>query len=394
MPNGINLLRISRWAAAFAVPTFFLSDGAYAKNKESVIHSFSGGSDGGYPSAALIKDKDGNFYGTTVGGGGGTDGNAGVVFKVTPSGQLTTLHIFQGTDGSAPKAGLIADSKGNFYGTTFGGGTANLGTVFKLAPNGSVTVLHSFLGGTDGSQPYAALASDPQGNLYGTAGGGASGNGVVFKVTGDGDETILYTFSGTTDGAYPGAAQLFIDKKRNLFGTTSNGGAYTHGTIFEVTQKGKETVLYSFGGYSGDSQSPSAGVVMDSDGSLYGTTSGGGDQGVGTVFKFTSLGQESVVYSFAGGADGAYPNSNVVIDKTGNLYGVTGGGGNGGGCSCGTVFKIAAESGSESVLHIFSNVGVDGWEPDSLTIDRKDDLYGTTFYGGTSNAGSVFKVNN
>ncbi|MGH9206790.1 MAG: choice-of-anchor tandem repeat GloVer-containing protein, partial [Acidimicrobiales bacterium] len=291
-------------------------------------------------------DSSGNLYGTTGSGGASNDG---VVFKLTPGGTETVLHSFAGgaSDGSLPAAGLIADSSGNLYGTTSEGGASNNGVVFKLSPDGTETVLHTFAGGSsDGANPRAGLIADSSGNLYGTTGsGGASNDGVVFKLTPGGTETVLHTFMGGGDGAFP-LAGLIADSSGNLYGTTESGGGtgciagFGCGTVFKLSPGGTETVLYSFKGGPSDGAQPFAGLYADSSGNLYGTTSGGGASRWGTVFKLSPGGTETV-YSFTGGSDGGQPVAGLIADSSGNLYGTIEHGG-APGCSggCGVVFKL------------------------------------------------------
>ena len=326
---------------------------------ESVPHSFTGGSDGGGPYAGLIIDSAGNLYGTTSGGASGY----GTVFKLAPNGSggytETTLYTFTGgSDGANSYAGLIMDTSGNLYGTTSGGGSG-YGTVFKLAPNGSggytETTLHAFTGQPDGANSYAGLIMDTSGNLYGTTyGGGASGNGAVFKLAPNGSggytESVLYSFAGQPDGAKPQAG-LIIDSAGNLYGTTGAGGSSGYyGTVFKLAPNGSggytESVLHSFTGGS-DGAGPYAGLIMDSGGNLYGTTEAGGGSGYwGTVFKLAPNGNggytESVLHSFAGGSDGAEPTfAGLINDASGNLYGTTSGGEVSN--DYGTVFKLTPQ---------------------------------------------------
>jgi uncharacterized repeat protein (TIGR03803 family) len=305
---------------------------------ETVRYSFTGASDGAYPISCLITDASGNLYGTTQQGG---TSNLGVVFEVTPGGSETVLHSFTGgSDGAFPEAGLIMDSSGNLYGTTGQGGPDGFGVVFKVAHGGSETVLHSFAGGSDGEHPGASLTMDPSGNLYGTTvNGGAEDVGVVFRIAPGGAETVLHTFAGS-DGAYP-AGSLIINNGLNLYGTTEEGGSSNLGTVFELSHKGKETVLYSFAGGS-DGETPFAGLIRKS-GYFYGTTTAGGANNDGTVFRLPDKGgSDTVLYSFTGGSDGSFP-AGGVIDQGGDLFGTTLFGGDAG-CldeGCGAVFEIA-----------------------------------------------------
>jgi uncharacterized repeat protein (TIGR03803 family) len=261
-------------------------------------------------------------------------------------------------DGTESLGGVVFDQKGNLYGTTLIGGADDhcgkfydqgCGVVFKLAPGGKETILHSFCaqGGdycTDGASPLAGLAFDQKGNLYGTAGGGTDDNGVVFKLTPEGKYTVFYRFcaqTDCTDGSNPWAGVVF-DQKGNLYGTTSIGGAYGVGVVFKLTPQGKETVLYSFCAQSGcaDGWQPHSGVVLDQKGGLYGTTSSGGANDGGLIFKLTAKGKYTVLHRFCaqnGCIDGAYPYAGVVFDRRANLYGTTSRGGAYGG---GVVFKL------------------------------------------------------
>jgi uncharacterized repeat protein (TIGR03803 family) len=357
------------------------------EGNETVLYSFTGGADGGGPTAGVILDSAGNLYGTTYGGGAA---GAGVVFKLDPSGHETLLYTFTGgADGGYPYAGVILDLFGNLYGTTNGGGNTTAtncvfdgcGVVFEVDRSGKERVLYAFGGGADGSHPYGGVIQDSAGNLYSTTGyGGAAGVGVVFKVDPAGHETVLFGFPGT-DGSNPWAG-VIQDSARNLYGTTYGGGSAGAGMVYKLDPDGHETVLYNFTG-GADGANPYAGVILDAAGNLYGTTSAGGAAGAGVVFKLDPIGHETVLYSFTGGADGGYPVAGVIRDSAGNLYGTTNGGGSGGTCfgGCGIVFKLDP-SGHETVLHSFT--GADGANPFAgVTLDAAGNLYGTTSGGGT-----------
>ena len=359
---------------------------------ESVLHSFAAnGTDGYNPYAGLAIDTAGNLYGTTnVGGASG----AGTVFQVTPTGTETVLQSFGGAEGANPYfSGVVRDKAGNLYGVTSQGGANGFGMVFKLTPTGTETVLHSFAtDGKDGYRPYASLAMDTAGNLYGTTNsGGASSNGTVFKITPSGTETVLYSFKGGTDGCNPFKAGVVIGKKGVLYGVTSGCGANAVGTVFKVTRTGTETVLHTFANGGTDGFNPYAGLVLDkTTGNLYGTTFYGGASDAGTVFMVTPTGTETVLHSFAlDGKDGYHPYASLVLDKTGNLYGTTNVGGVNG---LGTAFKLTP-SGTETVLHSFANDGSDGYSPyAALVLGKKGILYGTTELGGGLGHGTVFKI--
>ena len=363
----------------------------------SVLHSFDG-ADGRGPIASLIIDSAGNLYGTTDEGGSSQDG---AVFKVDPTGDEVVLHSFNVLDGIGPQAGLVRDAVGNLYGTTVGGGPPHKrdGVVFKLDPNGNEVVLHSF-SGRNGNTPQAQLIRDAAGNIYGTTyiGGGSpncfAGCGVVFKLDPSGVKTVLHRFDGA-NGKNP-TAGLVQDAAGNLYGTTEYGGTLNMGVVFKLGPSGKETVLHSFSG--ADGKYPGAGcLVQDADGSLYGTTVRGGPpyasvgQGLGVVFKLNPNGHETVLHSF-NGSDGDGPNAGLVRDATGNLYGTTVNGGSSScfGFGCGVVFKLEP-SGKEIVLHSFN--GSDGYGPSAgLVRDNVGNLYGTAAQGGSSNDGVVFKL--
>ncbi len=384
---------------------------------EEVLHSFCYQNhpywdcwDGEYPSAGLVQDAQGNLYGTAMHGGlYECQHGCGTVFKLDTSGNETVLYSFTGgNDGSYPAAGLVLDAQGYLYGTASAGGGSEgcgydelrqrnygCGTVFKVSTSGGATALYSFTGtGGDGSDPLSSLIMDAQGNLYGTTNqGGANGYGTVFELDTSGNETVLYSFTGNTDGAGPSAG-LVQDAQGNLYGTTNQGGANDYGTVFEVDTSSNETVLYSFCSQAGcvDGAGPSAGLVQDAQGNLYGTTNQGGANGYGTVFKLDTSDNETVLYSFCsqtGCADGEGPLSNLIMDAQGNLYGTTNEGGANG---YGTVFKVDA-SGNETVLYSFTGIVGDGSNPSAgLMMDAQGNLYGTTYSGGARGYGTVFAV--
>jgi uncharacterized repeat protein (TIGR03803 family) len=368
---------------------------AQAQTTFKLLHVFTG-LDGSEPSAGLVRDPSGNFYGTTSHGGVISrvcpdSLGCGVVFKLDASGAESVLYGFTGqTDGSNPYSGLVRDSSGNFYGTTFLGGDLacptnrlGCGTVFKLDETGIETVLYSFLGyPMDGAYPNGII-EDAAGNLYGTT---QDGGGTVFKVAPSGKETVLYRFTGGADGSTP-VSNLIRDAAGNLYGTTLYGGASNYGTVFKVdTATGAETVLHNFAGGS-DGKHPYGGLILDAAGNLYGTTSGGGTSGFGIVFKI-GAGKEKVLHSFAGyPTDGAYPAASLIRDAIGNLYGTTA---NSGAFNFGTVFKVSA-TGKETVLYSFTG-GSDGAFPQSSLIrDAEGNLYGTTFNSGQTD-GAVFEL--
>jgi uncharacterized repeat protein (TIGR03803 family) len=265
------------------------------------LHSFTGGADGAYPSAGLVRDKAGNLFGTTVEGG---TSYWGTVFKLSTAHKETVLHSFTGQrrDGASPWARLVPDAAGNLYSTTGLGGAFDLGTVFKLATTNKEKVLYSFSPGLgDGQGPSTSLVRDAAGNLYGTTpGGGVFGYGTVFKVTATGEETVLYNFAGgRADGFYPGS--LVLDQAGNLYGTTCSGGSSGNGTVFKLDKTGRESLLYNFTG-GPDGGCPMAALVGDRVGNLYGTTSQCQAYPCGTVFRLDKTGKETTLYGFTGGA--------------------------------------------------------------------------------------------
>jgi len=316
---------------------------------------------------------------------------------------FNVIHTFTGAkDGGFPSAGLTLDKGGNLYGTASGGGTG-YGTVYQLKHKGSNLVfnpLYSFAGGTDGNGPAARVMFGPNGTLYGTTVGGGNGYGTIFNLRPSPracttalcpwTETVLYRFTEGA-GGWP-VGDLVFDQAGNIYGTTYLPG----GVVYELTPSGggwTESVLYSFSG--SDGQSPESGLIFDSAGNLYGTTYAGGLSGVGTVFEMSPLGggwTEKVLYSFQGGSDGAAPFAGLIFDPSGNLYGATSNGGQGGG---GTVFKLTPSGGSwtYSLIYSFAGNKYNYCGPlGTLVMDGVGNLYGTTYCDGAYGLGNVFKL--
>ena len=374
--------------------------------QETTIHSFAN-TDGANPFASLLQANDGNFYGTTYSGGStisATNNGEGVVFQVTPSGTLTVIYNFCSqtncTDGSLPVGALIQATDGNLYGTTAGGGANNRGTVFKITLGGSLTTLYSFCnqaGCSDGSQPYAGLIQASDGNFYGTTRfGGTNGHGSVFSITSGGTLTTLYSFcpqSGCLDGEQPNAA-LLQASDGNLYGTTLYDGAGANGgegTVFKITTGGALTTLYSFCTQTNctDGSTPVTGLIQASNGELYGVTQqGGANANNGTVYSITTGGALTTLYSFCsqnGCTDGQGPTGRLIQATDGNLYGTT----DSGGIGYGTIFNMTL-GGTFTSLYSFPNPGA-GSEPDAGLIQATNgDFYGTTFIGGANGFGSVY----
>ena len=377
------------------------------------LYSFTGGNDGANPYAALVPGSDNNFYGSTIAGGGTND--AGTVFIISSNGVLTTLHSFCGNDGWRPNA-LVQSIDGYFYGTTEGGGATytgqtgyGSGTVFRINTNGALTSLYSFSGGNDGGQPSAALVQTSDGYFYGTTYQGGTGGvdyggyGTVFKISTNGALTTLHSFTSVNDGALPSAG-LVQASDDSFYGTTVEGDI--GGTVFKISTNGALTTLHSFNGTDG--AYPDFALVQSSDGYLYGTTREGGTYGSyggnGTVFKISTKGAFTSLYSFIGGNDGASPQAGLVQGSDGNFYGTTYGGGMYGN---GTVFRIST-IGVLTTLYSFGLVtnangeAPDGLNPCGALVQGSDgNFYGTTQYNGYSRYrwdffptgnGTVFKI--
>ena len=453
------------------------------------LHSFTGGRDGGLlvyrgglaaARASLMQASDGNIYGTTSWGGayGTADGGYGTVFRITPSGVLTTLHSFSVADNcSQPTVGLVQAADGNLYGTTPSAvyritlsgqltvlynlniytdgwepnelvlgsdgylyGTTQdttqdwkpgaYGTIFQVDTNGVFNTLYYFTGGDDGGGSDGALVQASDGNFYGTATYGTGNQGTVFQVIPSGSFTVLHTFTGGSDGGNPVAA-LAQASDGTLYGTTAIWGRTewpTNCNIFNITTDGTFGVVCSFTENGG--AVPLTGLMQASDGNLYGTTSQGGSNNLGTVFRMTTEGVLTPIYSFAGGADGAYPQGPALVEVgQGALYGTVGsnvfristqgdfttvysfsGGGDGNGATAltrgadgnlygtaaggisnaGTILRLTP-GGALQTLYSFTG-GTDGASPTALTVANDGDFYGAAFSGGSSNLGTIFRL--
>jgi uncharacterized repeat protein (TIGR03803 family) len=356
---------------------------------ETVLYHFVTES-GDYPQAGVVRDAAGNLYGTTFEGGAG---NQGSVYKFDTSRVLTVLHRFTGgSDGGFPYAGVTLDKQGNLYGTASMGGDPDCkcGVVFKVDAPGTFSVLYSFKGGEDGSGPLAGVIH-AKGGLYGTtAGGGPGTHGVVFQLSLAGKETILHGFTGDADGGAPNSG-VVRDSKGNLYGTTNLGGSKNAGVVYELDESGFETVLHTFTN-GADGGGPIAGVIRDADGNLYGTAPQGGSSGNGVVYKLDAAGKETVLYNFGGTTDGEAPQAGVVRDKQGNLYGVS----NGGEYHCprcdsasGVAFTLDT-SGNFTPLYYF-NGKTHGGSPNAVFYSAGK-LYGTTRFDGLSGLGLIYEL--
>ena len=376
------------------------------------LHNFTG-ADGVNPTAGLVQATDGNFYGTTGYGGANCDpaaGLCGTIFKMTPSGALTTLYNFCSqagcVDGKGPLGGLVQATNGSLYGTTYAGGTNGAGVVFKITPSGTLTTLYNFCtqaGCTDGGSPVAGLVQASNGNLYGTTQvGGANGGGTIFKITPSGTLTTLHGFcalSGCADGQFPDGG-LVQAMNGNFYGTTASGGTNLScnsgcGTVFKVTPAGVLTTLHNFCSATGcaDGSGPFGAPVQASNGEIYGTTQTGGITniancvpfGCGTVFELGPSGAFRTLYDFCaqGVCDGSSPVANMIVAASGNLYGTT----------PTTIFEITP-TGTFTTLYRFCSQGgcSDGASPNALVQATNGIFYGTTGAFGANGYGTVFAL--
>jgi uncharacterized repeat protein (TIGR03803 family) len=361
----------------------------------SILHSFGGGaSDGNQPMAPLLSDGAGNLFGTSYSGG---VSNKGTVFTLKTDGTgFGLLHSFAGgaSDGQNPQAGLTTDGSGFLYGTSYYGGSSAHGTVFKLKTNGTgFSLVHSFTGGADGQSPfYSSVLQGGSGVLYGTAILGASGGGTVFKVKTDGTSfTTIHTFmGGNSDGSLPFAG-VVMDASGNLFGTTGLGGYAGVGTAFTLKTDGTGFALLHTFIYS-DGKDVESALVLDGSGFLYGTASGGGPSDSGAIFKLKTDGSSfSIIHDFHNtSSDGLAPIAGLLLDGSGFLYGTASSGGSG---QDGTVFKLKTDGTGYVVLHSFGGGKSDGYGPNSSLVENGAGfLYGTTIHGGPLNLGTVYKV--
>lgn len=315
------------------------------------IYSFTGSPDGNFPNAGVVRSSDGSLYGTTY--YGGTYG-FGTVYKISAAGEESVVHSFAGgADGAYPAAVLFVGRHGEVYGTTGYGGTGNCtdqqavgcGTVFQLDKAGKITILYSFQGGNDGWVPNAGVIQAKNGDLYGTTNsGGAYNSGTVFHLTLSGVESLLHTFNYGVDGGFPGG--LVEGNDANFYATEGAG----LGGLFRITPDGVFTTLHTFGGGPNDAAFPTGSLIKDKAGNFYGTAPYGGTFGFGAIFSITSSGNETLVYSFTGGADGSRPNSALLIEG-GKLYGTTPEGGNNG---YGTIFGVTRD-GVETNVYTYTD---------------------------------------
>jgi uncharacterized repeat protein (TIGR03803 family) len=405
-----SLLIVELWVILMAWPA--------SAQTITTLALFDGFNGAGPYTAPLVQGTDGNFYGTTAYGGANCfPSGCGTIFKVTPQGAITTLYSFctqeYCADGSYPYARLVLAPDGNFYGTTTQGGTDfHGGTVFKINPSGTLTTLYNFCSQTnctDGSYPSGGLLQATDGNFYGTTFMGGVGDaqycnggcGTVFKISTKGVFTSIHNFTGfAAEGSGPSAA-LIQARNGNFYGTTTNGGAYNTcnlacGTVFEITPTGTLTTLHSFAGYPSDGSAPYGSLVLGPDDTFWGSTSGGGSGDYGTIFKITASGTLSIVYNFcslANCADGGQPESGLVF-AGGNLYGNAV---RGGLYAVGSIFKITPQTGAFSTLYSFCSQGYPACPDGSFAyaglLQATDgSFYSSMFQGGDTSCscGTVF----
>lgn len=369
----------------FAVLVAFIAPLSHAQTFE-LLHFFQY-SDGNSPAGELIQGNDGNFYGTTT--GGGSANNYGTVFKIMPAGALTKLISFNSnSNGASPYGKLARGNDDNFYGTTFFGGTNDSGTIFKITTNGALTKLVTF-NISNGSGPIGGLLLGSDGNFYGTTtGGGPSRIGTVFKMTPGGALTTLVTFN-YTNGATPYAG-LAEGNDGNFYGTTYDRGPNGRGTVYKMTTNGVLNTLISFDGTNGGN--PSAALVLAKDGNFYGTTDQGGTKNIGTVFRMTPSGVLTTLVSF-NYTNGVYPGVGLLVQgRDGDFYGTTSHGGINATTSnlrYGTVFKMAPNGTLTTLVSLNNN---NGQNPQAGIVQGEDGNFYGTAAGGTNVYGSVFRI--
>jgi uncharacterized repeat protein (TIGR03803 family) len=364
----------------------------------NVLYQFTGGADGGFPVGNLLL-YDAKLYGLGQNG----MGSRGVAFQVDiPSSQETVLYSFAAGDDYYLAGGLLRDPAGNLYGlSTTGGNDSNDGVIFQITPAGALNWLYSF-NGSDGYYPIAGMVRGPAGSLYGTTpnGPGPTGLGLVFELSAAGDFRILHAFAGMPDGQAPGATPILY--QGFLYGTTLAGGTYTNekvsgfGTVYVVNiQTGAERVIHSFSGGARGAQ-PTAGLVRGPEGNLYGTTSYGGGgtgptgEGCGIIFAIlASSHQMKILHTFSG-PDGCVPGG-LLLGSDGTLYGTTSRGGED---NFGTVFKLDRTQ-NLIMLHSFDGVTDGAYPPGGLVMDAAGSIFGATSentYPATQTAGTIFVI--
>jgi len=368
-------------SAALGILFFGIQNRANAQL--TILHSFGDGTvpnDGEFPLAGLTQAPDGNFYGATTRQVGA---KPGVVFALTPAGNVDIISALRV---QGPMQALLFYN-GELLSLTPGGGTKGFGAVFSTNLSGK-TVTWQVLDGKDGSGPDASLILGSDGYLYGTASlGGANDAGTIFRLNPASPHQLTLLYSFGNGGGAPKAA-LLLAKDGNYYGTTFVGNS---GTIFQMTQAGQVTIVHQFPTKIGNA-GPAAPLIQANDGNFYGTTLGAGKYGNGSVFKMTPKFRVTTLHSFGQGTDGSVANGALVQGPNGNLYGMTFGGGT---AKVGTIYEISTDGSSYTILHNFADGSVvnDGQSPNgALTVGSDNNLYGTTFVGGSANVGTIFKI--
>lgn len=336
------------------------------------------------PKGNLFKNDDGNFYGVTSEGG---TNNYGTIFMLTPAGEITMLKQFSYyADGANPTGELVKGADGYLYGTTSSGGTNSYGTIFKISVSGDFSVIKHLSYTTDGAHPYGHLTLASDGNFYGiTYNGGSTGAGTIFKLTPGGVYSVIHTLTLATEGANC-YSSLTEGSDGNLYGTTYGGGQYSYGTVFKVTKGGTLTVIKQLN--AADGTHPQSDIIEAKDGNFYGTCYNGGQFSTGVIFKITKAGVYSVVKNFSPSADGGYPYGGLMLDTDGSLYGITSYSGSKGG---GTVYKFTT-AGAYSVIHPIDYNTEGNTSYSALVKGNDGSLYAMTSAGGTYNFGTIFKT--
>jgi uncharacterized repeat protein (TIGR03803 family) len=393
LPSANRAISASTFVlTVFAVVlALLLAPSAHAQT-ETVLYNFANPRDGANPESNLTPNGAGNFYGTTVNGG---QYGMGSVFELSPNGSggyiESIIYSFCSqsgcSDGANPTlAGVVFDPLGNLYGTTWAGGTENVGTVFQLAPTGdgwTESVIHNFLHNlVDGYNPSSGVIIDSSGNLFGATFNGGEGDGSVYEVSPSGSgwtESVIYDaciqWAGVT---MDGHGNLFGAGCQTLFELSPNGGGWT-ANLIHFFEGGK------------DGFNPTSAPVLDSYGSVYGTATGG-VKNAGVVYKFTLAKKgwkEKLIYSFKDGKDGNDPWAGVTLDACGNVFGTTYKGGKYG---LGTVYELAVNGNRYTRKILWSFNGIDGANPYAAVLLDANNVYGTTYQGGSQNIGTVFEV--
>jgi uncharacterized repeat protein (TIGR03803 family) len=383
--------------------------------KFQVLHNFAGGaSDGSNSSTKLTFDANGNLFGETYLGGAGTgcgSAGCGIAYSLSPKNghwREKAFYSFSSSDGSGNNTAgtLVVGPHGVVYGVqrSGGDGSCNCGYVYQLAPRGGIwtqTILHTFSGPpNDGQSGSSGLAEDAAGNLYGTSSnGGEAGAGTVFELSPSGGGTwaynVIYQFGNIPDASVP-EGPLAIDRSGNIYGVAYAGGIYDAGAVFKLSPSAgswTETILSNFTLDAGQNPGP-YGIALGPGGVLYGTTNNGGEYNVGTVYELTpasGVWDRTVLYTFTGGPDGAYPTGGVAVGPNGAIYGAISAAGS---YNDGNVFELVESHGAWQLieLHQFTG-GNDGSFPNQgVTLDKLGNLYGVTVQGGTHGLGTIFEI--